>query len=262
METTGTESRGDVAVTDLAFAATPGDAAARTKAYLVRPAGAGPFAAILWVHWLGDPATTNRTQFLDEAVALAREGAVSLLVDAMWSRPHWYRERRFEADRADSIRQVVALRRALDLLLAQPGVDAARCACVGHDYGAMHGTLLAGVDSRVPAYVLIAGTPSLLDWAFYAAKPASMESYLADMRALELGDYLRQARKSAFFLQYAEEDNYVPLTRAMEYFAATPPAKQVAIYGGASHAMTEVPAIRADRQAWLRRMLQLGEMSR
>lgn len=257
VKTAGTELRGNVTVDDIEFTGAPGREAGRVKAFLVRPAGQGPFAAILWVHWLGDPATTNRTQFLDEAVALAREGVVSLLVDAMWSQPRWYRNRRFEQDRADSIRQVIALRRGLDLLLAQPGVEPARCVFVGHDYGAMHGTLLAGVESRVPAYVLIAGTPSLLDWAFFAAKPVSMEVYVGDMRALELTDYLPQARSRSFFLQYAEKDEYVPLPKALAYFAATPEAKQLVIYGGATHAMVEVPAIRIDRDAWLRRVLGL-----
>jgi len=47
------------------------------------------------------------------------------------------------------------------------------------------------------------------------------------------------------------------LPKALAYFAATPEAKQLVIYGGATHAMVEVPAIRIDRDAWLRRALRL-----
>lgn len=260
LKTVATVPRGEVTVTEVEFVA--GDEAAgeprRVPATLVRPAGAGPFAAVLWVHWLGDPATTNRTQFLEEAVALAREGVVSLLVEAMWARPHWYKERTFATDRGASVRQVVELRRALDVLLAQPGVEAARVALVGHDYGAMHAALMAGVESRVRAYVLIAGTPSLLDWAFFAAKPEAMADYLAQMQPLELGDSLARNPRSEFLLQYAEKDEYVPLAKAVEFFAAVAGPKRLIVYGGASHAMTEVPAIRADRTAWLRQELQLA----
>ena len=257
LKTGATVSRGDVTVTEVAFAGSPHGEAPPVQATLVRPAGPGPFAAVLWVHWLGDPVTTNRTQFLEEATALAREGVVSLLVEAMWARPHWYKERTFETDRAASVRQVVELRRALDVLLAQPGVEAARTALVGHDYGAMHAALLAGVDSRVHAYVLVAGTPSLLDWAFYAAKPEVMTDYLAQMRPLELRDSLARNPRSEFLLQYAEKDEYVPLAKAVEFFAAVAGPKRLIVYGGASHAMTEVPAIRGDRAAWLRQQLAL-----
>ncbi len=258
VKTIGVETKDGVAVADVELAGAHADDRP-VKAYLVRPAAGSdrPLAAVLWVHWLGEPSTTNRTQFLDEATALAGDGVVSLLVDTMWAEPGWYRNRRFDRDRADSIAQVVALRRALDVLLGQPGVDPTRAAIVAHDYGAMHSAILAGVDPRVPNFVFIAGTPSLLDWAFYVAKPESMEAYVAAMHAVELKDYLAHTSHATFLHQYAEHDYYVPLAKALEFFTATAGRKQLAVYSGASHAMTEVPAIRLDRTVWLRRQLKL-----
>ena len=57
------------------------------KVYLVRPAGPVK-AAVLFVHWY-EPgsADSNRTQFLSQALELAREGVVSLLPETMWSEP-------------------------------------------------------------------------------------------------------------------------------------------------------------------------------
>ena len=52
------EKRNDVTVRDITFPAGPG--AREVKAYLVVPAGNGPFAGILWVHWLGEE-KSNRT---------------------------------------------------------------------------------------------------------------------------------------------------------------------------------------------------------
>lgn len=262
VKTIAVETKDGVTVADIELVSShAGDRP--VKAYLVRPSATSdrPLAAVLWVHWLGNPATTNRSQFLDEATDLAREGVLSLLVDTMWAEPGWYRNRRFERDRADSIAQVIALRRALDVLLAQSNVDPMRCAIVAHDYGAMHSVILAGVDQRVPNFVLIAGTPSLLDWAFYAAKPESMETYLAAMRAVELKDFLAHTSHATFLHQYAEHDEYVPLPKALEFFTATAGKKQLAVYSGASHAMTEVPAIRLDRTTWLRRQLKLPTTS-
>jgi cephalosporin-C deacetylase-like acetyl esterase len=213
---------------------------------------------VLWVHWLGDPQTTNRTQYLEEAQALAARGVVSVLVDAMWARPRWYRDRVLEEDYRTSVGQVIALRRALDLLLAQPGVDRSRVALVGHDYGAMYGAIVAGVDGRAKTHVLIAPTASLLDWAFfYGKKPVSMEAYRREHDALSLCDHLAAAPGVAFYFQFAEKDEYVPLPRALALFGAPAGVKQLSIYGGAGHEMAAPAAIRADRTAWLARELAL-----
>lgn len=162
VEEAGVEKQGTAAVHDIRFTPVPG--AAPVKAYVVVPEGKGPFAGVLWVHWLGEPATTNRTEFLEEATALAPQGVVSLLVDAMWSAPEWYAKRVPELDYDNSIRQVIALRRALDLLVSRPDVDKARIGYVGHDYGGMYGMIANGVDRRAHTSVYIAVVPSLNDW--------------------------------------------------------------------------------------------------
>ncbi len=155
----GVEQRGDVTVRDITFVGVKDP----IKAYLVAPAKPGPHAAILYVHWFGNPETTNRTQFLNEAVALADRGVVSLLVDTMWAQRGWWKSRKPETDLAGGVGQVVELRRALDLLLAQPGVDPARLAMVAHDFGAMFGAVAGAADQRPNAYVLLAPTPRLSD---------------------------------------------------------------------------------------------------
>src|SRR5262245_31548391 len=112
------EKHGDVTVRDIRFSA----GGQEVNAYLVEPSGNGAFAAILWAHWLGEE-KSNRTQFLDEAIELARKGTVSLLIDAMWSTPEWFGKRVPEKDHENSIRQVIEMRRAVDLLLSQTNVD-------------------------------------------------------------------------------------------------------------------------------------------
>ena len=52
------------------------------------------------------------------------------------------------------------MRRGADLLLARPEVDPHRLAFVGHSYNATVGAILAGVDRRFKAYVLMAGALS------------------------------------------------------------------------------------------------------
>jgi cephalosporin-C deacetylase-like acetyl esterase len=244
------EKRGDVTVRDITFVAQPGGH--EVKAYVVVPAGNGPFAAILWVHWLGEE-KSNRTQFLEEAVELAPKGVVSVLVDAMWSEPRWFGTRIPEQDYENSIRQVIELRRALDLLLSQPQIDKARVGYVGHDFGAMYGMLMAGVEQRVKTYVFIAATQSLNDWAFLGPQPKSKSAYLKQNASLELTDYLRQSTNASKFFQFGKADFYISQADAAVVYAAAGQPKQRKMYE-ASHKM-ELKEIMADRDDWLMKEL-------
>ena len=250
------EQHGDVTVRDITFSPGPGR---ETKAYLIVPKGSGPLAGILWVHWLGEE-KSNRTQFLDEAVELAPKGAVSLLVDAMWSEPKWFGNRVPDKDYENSIRQVIDLRRALDLLLSQPNVDKTRIGFVGHDYGAMYGMLMAGVEQRINTFVFIAATQSLNDWAFLGPQPKSKAAYLRQNSNLELTDSLRQVRNASKFFQFGKGDFYVSQADAAVLFAAAPEPRQRKMYD-ASHKM-ESSEIVKDRDEWLIKQLKLGSAPR
>ena len=248
----GREIHGAALVRDLTFV--PVNQA--VKAYLVTPtAGAGPNAAILYVHWLGEPATTNRTEFLDEAVALAGHGVVSLLVDTMWSEPQWYKNRIPEEDYTHSIRQVIELRRAMDLLLAQPGIDARHVALVGHDFGAMYGVLASGVDRRATTYVFMAGVPHFIDWFLFARQPKELASYRQQIAPLDPVNFVGRLAPASVFFQFAQKDDYVSAAQAAEFYAAAPAPKHLATYPGGHDLHTAEVA--ADRVAWLERELGL-----
>jgi dienelactone hydrolase len=250
----GAEKREGATVRDVTFVAVHGRPP--VKAYLVVPDGPGPFAGVLWVHWLGEPPTTNRTQFLAEAAALAPRGILSLLVDAMWSAPDWYKDRVPEQDYDNSIRQVVALRRAMDLLSAQPAVDRGRLGYVGHDYGGMYGMLAAGVDRRARTYVYVAVAPSLSHWAFFARQPASKADYLRQNAVLELTDYVSQVQGASTLFQFAENDVYVSRADTSVIVGAANAPKERRLYP-ADHSMS-VPRAAEDRDAWLVKELAAG----
>jgi dienelactone hydrolase len=248
----GRETRGAALVRDITF--TPADQP--VKAYLVAPAaGDGPHAAILYVHWLGEPKTTNRTQFLDEAVALAGRGVVSLLVDTMWAEPKWYANRVPEEDYDRAIRQVIELRRAMDLLLAQPGVDPARVAFVGHDFGAMYGMIASAQERRAKTYVFLAPTPHFIDWFLFAQKPKDLEAYKRQIAAIDPILSVPGLAPASVFFQFANKDHYVTAEEAAEFYAAALPPKHQATYE-ATHDL-HPPEVTADRMAWLVRELGL-----
>ncbi len=251
------ETRGDVLIRDITFTS-PGTELP-ISAYLIAPKASGKdYAGVLYVHWYEPKAdTSNRTQFVDEAVKLAEKGTVSLLVSTLWSDPQWFNVRKQDGDYQDAIHQVVALRRALDVLLAQQGVNPKRIAYVGHDFGAMYGSVMAATENRVQSYVLIAGTPRFYDWFVFNNKLAgdALSNYQAQIGAIDPIEMVKTVKNAAFFFQFGEEDGYVPREKAIEYYLAAPEPKRLATYTS-DHDM-EHDIIQVDRMDWLSERLQL-----
>lgn len=218
---------------------------------MVEPARAGKHPAILFVHWLGDAKTTNHTEFHSDAIALAARGITSLSVDAMWAKPHWFREMGADAssDYARTVAQVIALRCALDVLSARPGVDASRIAFVGHDFGAMFGALLAGVDTRPKWYVLMAGNDTLAGWYLFGKKIADRTAYEQALAPVDIVASLQRSKARAFLFQFAQADSYIPVDNALRFAMASGLPRAIYFYA-APHSLA-VPQATADRTAWL-----------
>ena len=209
---------------------------------------------VLFVHWLGDPKTTNLTEFHRDAATIAQRGSVAMLIDAMWSQADWYEKHRTpEDDYANSIKQVIDLRRSLDVLLDQPGIDARRIVYVGHDFGAMYGAVLSGVDTRPRWYVLMAGNPSFEKWYTYEAKPKDPVAYTAQMAQLDPTQYLARSKAEEFLFQFANKDQYINATEAQAFVSAAPLPHGMFVYK-ADHSL-DVPEAFSDRMAWLEERL-------
>lgn len=249
MREIGQEQRGAATIHDLAL--TTGEST--IKAFLVTPATPGSHAGILYVHWLGEPSSTNRTEFLEEAVLLAGHGAVSLLVDTMWAEPKWYGQRVPEQDYARSIRQVIELRRAMDLLMAQPAIDSKRIAVVAHDFGAMYGMIAASQDRKAHTYVFMAAVPHLIDWMLFARQPLDLPAYRRQLAPLDPVNFIGQLAPASVFFQFANKDKFVSAAQAAEFYAAAQPRKQMTTYDGGHELHTDSDT--ADRIAWLEREL-------
>jgi predicted esterase len=229
-----------------------GPATAAMNSVLVVPAGPLKNApAVLWVHWLGEVATTNHTEFMSDAQALAKRGVVSMLVDMPWSQAKWFTDvRTTESDFDATILQVVSLRRALDCLGAVNGVDKTRIAYVGHDFGAMDGALLLASDDR-PAYaVLMAPTLSYWEWYLLGKQPADPGAYVARMSAFDLPGWLAHGKQKATLLQFGQNDEYVSQATGIALRNAVPNRDRTFKAYKLDHALEDVTA-HDDRVTWL-----------
>ena len=228
----------------------------KVSGVLYRAATPGRHAAVLFVHWLGDPATTNHTEFDADARALTARGADCLLIDAMWAKPDWFETGRTTAtDARDSVDQVIDLRRSLDVLLALPDADPARVAYVGHDFGAMYGAVLAGADPRPRYFVLMAGVNSFSDWYLLGKKPADVAAYEAEMAPYAPTTWLAKSTALGFLFQFSAHDRYISAAQAAAFSQAAPLPRGV-FYYDSDHSLA-VPDARTDRLAWLLSRLKL-----
>jgi dienelactone hydrolase len=213
------------------------------------------------VHWLEphEP-TSNRTEFLAEAMTMAKDyGVVSLLVETMWSDPNWYRQgRTLDSDHDDAIRQVVELRRGLDVLLAQPNIDAGKIAYVGHDFGAMYGALMSAEDRRAKAYVFIAGASDFNQWMLFGVPDdqPGLAEYKARMEALAPSRFVERTAPAAILFQFGSEDFYTPQDDYMAFYNAASAPKELQVYES-EHAMDSAE-IQANRVRFLAAQLGLS----
>jgi hypothetical protein len=222
-----------------------------TNAVLIAPPNPVNAPAVLWVHWLGEPATTNHTEFMSDAQELAKRGVVSLLVDMPWSQKEWFTTiRKPETDPVAIVAQVMILRRALDCLTAVHGVDASRLAYVGHDFGAMDGALLLAVDDRPQFAVLMAPTLSFWEWNLLGKQPDDHAAYVARMSAFDLPGWLAKGKQRATLLQFGQDDEYVSQATGIALRNATPNRDRTFKAYKLDHALNDV-TVHDDRRAWL-----------
>ncbi|HEX9386157.1 MAG TPA: dienelactone hydrolase family protein [Anaerolineales bacterium] len=229
----------------------------RRVAEMYRPEGVGSFPAILYVHWYeSESISSHRSQFEEEAKELAQSGAICISIETLWSDRDFFLKRTQAEDAQNSVEEVVNIRRAMDLLLSQPNVDAKRFAYVGHDFGGMYGVLAGSLDQRPSHYVLMAATPRFPDWYLYLPKVEgeAREAFIRQMAEIDPIVHVPNLSPAEVFFQFATDDFHVPKERAEEFFAAAKDPKEMKWYE-AGHGLND-DATR-DRKAWLKEKLGL-----
>jgi cephalosporin-C deacetylase-like acetyl esterase len=218
------------------------------QGYLLLPPGAERRPAVVFVHGSGG----DRTQMLTPAAWLAARNVVTLtLTEPSTSHPPAQQSdpaKAIDAQRDGVVRDVVAVRRALDVLRSLDVVDGDRIGYLGWSAGAKLGTFLAAEDDRVDALALLsAGADKLSD--FVANAP---DAYKQQVRQV-LGSvdplrYMAWAKPGSVLLEDGRKDEIVPQSALQNMVAAAPKDTKVTWYA-AGHELS--PQAYRDALKWL-----------
>jgi len=164
---------------------------------------------VIFVH----PAPGDRTTFLEEAAQFGKQGLASLVVEAPWAQGEIFGPKLAEPEAAREAftRVVKDLRRAVEFLDAHPEIDASRLAYIGHSFGALVGGVLAGVEKRVQAFVLMAGTGSFVDVVALNMPNLEgpvLENYAQVIAPIDPVYYVARAAPAALFFQFGRQDDF------------------------------------------------------
>jgi dienelactone hydrolase len=186
-------------------------------AFIVRPDDVGPHPAVVLAHGAGQ----TREDFLSLAATLARRGVTALTFTAAAERSTRADVRSgtesFEVDVQLAIDDVLAIRRAIDLLVAQDYVDGDRVGVLGFSRGGQPAGIAAAVDDRVDAVVL-AVTRARPSRTFTLAENRQL------YRALDLAEYVGHIAPAAVFVQGGTRDDVIPHgeVRELAHLASEP----------------------------------------
>jgi dienelactone hydrolase len=202
--------------------------------YLVLPRAPGRHPAVVLVHGAGG----TRNDLLGRARELALRNIVALTItepsSSTASAPATVPERYTSRAREAQIRDVIAVRRAVDVLRSLPAVAPTRIGYLGMSAGGRTGMFIAAAERRIRALVLLCA-------------PAE--------GSIDLLPFLKLARPGSILLQIGRHDTIVPRASLLSAVRAAPTGTTVRWYE-AGHGLNN--AAHRDAFAWLVRKLRLS----
>jgi dienelactone hydrolase len=243
------ERRGSVAVHDIEYRS----GTERVEGYLVEPTRpGGRLPGIVLMHGAGG----DRSELLGEATALAQRGAVALTITApstAYPLPQPTSVAQLLSGTiVTTVRDVVAVRRAADVLATRPTVDPERIGYLGWSAGAKTGAFVAAADPRFRALALLSAGADLLS-AFVAAAPATDRRLVRrELGSVDPIRYVALARPGTLLLEDGSRDAVVPHD-ALENVVHAAPARTVVRWYPTGHAL-DAEAYR-DAFTWILRRL-------
>ena len=226
----------------------------RIDAYLLLPPGRAPRPAVVFVHGTGG----DRSELLAQARRLASRNVVTLTITEPSTpnppaRAPGGAAALLERIQAAQVLDVVAIRRAVDLLQSLPQVDRRRIGYLGWSAGARTGTFVAASEPRVKALVLLSAGAAPVS-AYVASAPPSLRGVVRRvLGSLDPIRYIALARPGSVLLEDGTKDEIVPHAALLNIVHAAPRETTVRWYDE-PHALDR--AAYRDSFDWLARKLR------
>jgi dienelactone hydrolase len=243
---------GPIAVDDVSYSSEHD----RINGYLLLPPGrARRRPAVVFVHGSGG----DRRELLEQARRLAARGVVTLTItEPSTSNPPTRRQGGAVAVlnqiRAAQVRDVVAVRRAIDLLQSQPQVDPRRIGYLGWSAGARTGAFVAASEPRVKALVLLSAGAAPIATYVANAPPSLRRPVRLVLGSVDPIRYIALASPRSVLLEDGTKDEIVPHAALLNIARAAPRGTTVRWYD-APHALNR--AAYDDAFDWLARKLPI-----
>ena len=208
-----------IAVDDVSYAAPGG----RVEGYLALPPGKGRVPAVIYLHGSGE----SRERFLLPAVWTAGRRAVGMTLTLPSSSagppPSGLTPAQsLERDRRIFAADVIAVRRAVDVLVGLPQVDPKRIGLVGWSLGARVAAVTAGAEPRIRATVLMSGGSPPVS-AYVSQAPAALRSQVrSSLTQIDPLRWVARARPGSVMLQDGRRDEIVPRAALLALARAAP----------------------------------------
>ena len=218
----------------------------RVEGYLVSPSSAGgKLPAVVLLHGAGG----DREEQLGTAVKLAGRGAVALTITVpsrAKTPPPGATGGAVRWEGAAIAADIVAARRAFDVLADDDRVDRDRLGLVGWSMGGRLAAVVAGVDDRIRATVLMSAGAAPVE-AYVEGAPPGLQHVVRE--ALEPSDPLSHVgdARGAILVQAGRDDSIVPRA-ALRRHRGRSDGTKVEWYP-TDHALSD--QAEADRIAWL-----------
>lgn len=202
----------------------------RVAGWLADPSGGAKRPAVILVHGSGG----TRGELLADAVALASVGAVALTItEPSSSHPPpapTTADQLLSESRDVAIADVVAVRRAADVMQLLSDVDPSRLGYLGWSAGAKTGALVAASDSRFRALALLSGGADTLADFVKAAPVAIRARARTVLGSVDPLRYLSFAKPGTVLLEDGRKDTIVPRKALQNFIQAAPPRTVVHWY--------------------------------
>jgi dienelactone hydrolase len=216
--------------------------------FLLVPPGKERRPGVVFVHGSGG----DRSELLAQAAWLAARNVVTLTItEPSTSSPpaQAATEAAFVRQVGDvQVRDVVTVRRAVDVLQSLPMVDPQRIGYLGWSAGAKTGAFLAASDRRVKALVLLSAGAAPLAEFVANAQPTLRSSVREILGSVDPIRYIALARPGSVLLEDGTKDEIVPHAALVNIVHAAPRGTTVRWYD-APHALDS--AAYRDAFGWL-----------